>query len=106
MVHKRITLYHVTREQVAYGITNLGIRPQMATGKLQAAWYVDADNIFWAMAHVSQRWGLPTDQLIVAEVHASEILFKRWTMPGVYYSKTTIFVKNLWGYERFLKPEV
>lgn len=100
------TLYHVTRETVLYDISQNGIDPHKATGKMPVTWWVDIENVVWALAHVSARWGVAVDQLIVCQHTFTKEPLTKWMLRGVYYTSAVVHTETFWGYEKFLKPEV
>lgn len=67
--------YHVTARRNLKSIRKEGICPWYAKGKLQASWYVRVGRIHWAMRHVSERHGIPLDELVVIRVNVSLNLF-------------------------------
>lgn len=101
-----MNLFHVTLAQNAESIWQGGVDPHRSTGKLLVSWWVDRDDVVWALAHVSARYGVPVDQLIVIECDIPSVLVRRWATPGLYCVEVKQLVGKLWGYEQFIKPEV
>lgn len=100
------TLFHVTREGLADNIWREGVSWRYATGKLPVSWWSDRENVVWSLAHVSQRWSVSVDRLVVVEAEIAPELVHRWSTPGLYYVRVIVRVAKLWGYEHFLKPEI
>lgn len=100
------TLYHITLETNLFDISNNGVDPHKATGKMPVSWWVDIENIVWALAHVSARWGTPVDKLIVCQAVFDEARVTKWMLRGVYHTSQLVIPSTFWGYETFLKPEV
>lgn len=100
-------LYHVTREHVVRNIWERGVHPEYSTGKMLVTWWVDEPEVMWALAHVSARWQLPVDRLVVIEADIPEQDITRWSRVGIYYTRKPVKRGiKIWGYEKFLKPEV
>jgi hypothetical protein len=100
------TLFHVTRNGLAASIWAEGVSPKYATGKMAVAWWVVDEMVVWALSHVSARWSVSVDRLIVVEADISASLIHRWSMPGVYHVGVPVMVGSLWGYEKWVKPEI
>lgn len=99
------TLYHVTREAVSQSIWGEGVSPAYSTGRNRVSWWVDLETVYWALAHVSARWDVPVNKLIVCEASIPASLLHKWMRPGIYFTHATIKPQKLHGYEQFLKPE-
>lgn len=51
-------MYHVTTEKGQAGIrSDQAVRPDLATGKLKASWFVPLRLVDWAILHVQRRHG-------------------------------------------------
>ena len=99
-------LYHVTTDIRKESIRFSGVDPTKATGKMQASWWVTEDQVVWAMAHVSAKWGVSVDHLVIFSCESDDWLFVRWVRPGVFYTVRPIIPDMIWDWKDFVKPEV
>jgi len=99
-------LFHVTLDIKLQSIKHHGVDPKYATGKMIASWWVAENRVVWALAHVSAKWEMSVDRLVVLSIHQSGGVFFRWSQPDTWYARGVIHPEFIWGWERFVKPEV
>lgn len=103
-----ITLFHVTTKHSVNNIISQGIDPSKSVGKRKVSWFVEFENIMWAIAHTSNRKQVVTGDLAVFVVVVDASLLKRTRWQGVWTRDTVTKVdyKNMAGIEKFLSnPE-
>lgn len=68
-------VYHVTPVSNIKSIFELGINPIFAKGENKRCWYVGEDRVLWAIVHVSAKFELSVDRLMVycCEVRSHEL---------------------------------
>jgi len=99
-------LYHATRENVIGAIWSEGVDPHASTGQLKVSWWVDYETVIWAIAHVSARWAIPVDKVVIVEADILPSALSKWARPGIYMCRMRVPVGAVWGYEKFIQPEV
>lgn len=98
-------LYHVTPEHNIDAIMREGVRPDLARGKTQAAWYVNKHGIVWAIAHTSLRHDLPVSNLVVLTTMLPMLVTKRTGIRNAFCTKSR-FTPEYWTpAEYFLYPK-
>jgi len=78
------TLYHVSPSFNTALILDQGVLPERSRGKEQVFWCVDLARITWALAHVSERWKVSVNNLVVFEMVIDVSLLYRTRLAGVY----------------------
>lgn len=81
-----MVVYHVTPEDNVYLITQNGIDPKYARGKMKASWFVSKHNIEWAIIHTSVGHHEPIESLVVCAVQVMGKDMYRFNRPGFYYT--------------------
>lgn len=99
-----ITLFHVTTKHNVNNIIARGIDPEKSVGKRKVSWFVEFENIMWAIAHTSNRKQVVTGDLAVFVVVVDEALLKRTRWRGVWTRDTITRVsyRDFAGIEKFL----
>lgn len=103
-----LTLFHVTTKQNVNNIIAQGIDPSKSVGKRRVSWFVEFENVMWAIAHTSNRKQVVTGDLAVFVVVVDAALLKRTRWKGVWTRDTVTRVsyRDFAGIEKFLKdPE-
>lgn len=85
-------VFHVTPICNTPQIRARGVRPDLATGKRKASYWVDVKCLPWAIAHVANRHGLKVDRLVIFEADIPEEALKAMNLPGVFYCETLVQV--------------
>lgn len=99
-----ITLFHVTTKHNVNNIIAQGIDPDRSVGKRKVSWFVEFENIMWAIAHTSNRKQVVTGDLGVFVVVVDVTLLKKTRWKGVWTreSVTRVSYKDFAGIENFL----
>jgi len=85
------TLYHITPRQNVASISDVGISPAFARSRRSCVWLVDDERIPWALAHLSERDGLPVAEYIVLTVAAPAPELRKTSWRGVYQSLVSLY---------------
>ena len=88
-------LYHVTIESNVSGITNEGVRPDLAQRNHKASWWVSKQRLEWAMLHTSARHGTPIEKLFVCAALIYWEDMKRTNLMGIYYTYELIHPESI-----------
>lgn len=103
-----LTLFHVTTKHNVNNIIAQGIDPAKSVGKRKISWFVEFENVMWAIAHTSNRKQVVTGDLAVFVVVVDATLLKRTRWKGVWTrdSVTRVSYRDFAGIENFLNnPE-
>lgn len=86
------TLYHVTPHFNTESILREGVSPAFSRGKLHVSWWVEEQELMWALAHISSRYAMSVNTLAVftASIDTAILLRTRWK--GVYQCKAPVSV--------------
>jgi len=84
-VDRTMYLYHVTPMNNWMSIGLQGLLPDLSTGARSAVWLVSRHKIEWAARHVSEKTGLPVDELIVVRVRVRRSWLRRNKVRGAWY---------------------
>lgn len=98
-------LYHVTPEYNLEAIMREGVRPDLARGKMQAAWYVSKKGITWAIAHTSLRHDLSVANLVVLTSMLPMLAVKRTGIRNAFCTKSRFTPEYFTPAEYFLYTE-
>lgn len=80
-------LYHVTPTEHIDSIDGEGIDPSYSRGKLKASWYVNKQNIQWAILHVSLKYNVPVRDITVCATLIDWEHMRRTCQPGRYFTQ-------------------
>lgn len=89
-----VRLFHITPKYNMTAILKEGVRPDKSRGKLPQSWFVDDEHIIWALAHVSARWSVSVDNLIVCFIDAPMQSFYKTRFLGVYVAKERLHITS------------
>jgi hypothetical protein len=83
-------VFHVTPIGNVNGIEVMGVDPRQSRGLAPVSWWVELPRLAWAIAHVSFKWGVQTDDLVIYTVTspADQFLHTRWQL--VYMTRFAI----------------
>lgn len=99
-------LYHVTLQMKEKMIKENGVDPKFAHGKMTVTWWVDRERLFWALAHVSAKYGIPVDGLVIFSVESSDWQMVGWARKGIYYCYELIHADMIHTWRDIVKPEL
>lgn len=88
------TLFHVSPIINLKSILDQGVRPEYSRGKQRVSWYCDEPRLLWALAHISARYSVPVDRLVIFALDADVETFAKTRWQGVYQSRVARMVEK------------
>ncbi len=96
-------LFHVTPEFNLNSVLKSGIDPKRSRGKLEVSWWVNEARLTWAMAHVSARWSVPVNKLLICHASIPEVSLKRTAFEGVFMVASLVKITSVSGTGNYLE---
>lgn len=80
-----MTLYHVTLTDNATSIMTYGVLRICCNRRVKRVWGVDCSRLFWAVAHVCDKYMCTADELTVFQLEIPDDMVTRHPTDGVWY---------------------
>lgn len=84
MTEKFITLYHVSPSYNLASILKEGVSPYYSRGAKRVSWWTTHKNLMWAIAHISRRYAMSANTLVVFSADIPELLLLKTRWCGIY----------------------
>jgi len=89
-----ITLFHVSPRANQVNIANDGVQPCFSKGKARRSWWVNSDNVSWAIAHVALHHDVKVSEIDVWRITKPRAMFHAARWPGIYYTDFPILPES------------
>lgn len=90
------TLYHISPAANRHGILTYGVDPAMSRGKKMLSWWIEHDNLLWALAHTSARHRTPVSDLDAWMLDTKGVAFKATCWRGVWTLDVMAYVVTMY----------